>query len=297
MSNLVQRTIFGAIYVAVVVAAILVHPFAFAGVFIIVSTLAVREWHILLQDDRHIRWIGMLLNILLFVASSLLCASFSNMFSTRAWNMDTVVAILFILAALYVAVVIGALLSELVLSSHAKPAKHWGDLLSGQVMVAIPFACMLALLSMNRYMLLAVFVLLWMNDTAAYCVGSLTAKLPKGNHKMAPYISPKKSWEGLIGGALFTIGTAILLAHLGWMDELYGSCFPAELYLIAAGFGVVAVIGGTLGDLMESLLKRSLGVKDSGRFLPGHGGVLDRFDSILLAVPMLIIYCFITALL
>lgn len=281
---------------AVVVAAILLHPLAFAGVFLIVSTLAVREWHLLLQDDRHIRWFGMLLNITLFVTSLVLCATFSSPFSGYFSNMEIAVLIVFGLAALYVSLTIGALLSELVLSERAQPAKHWGDLLSGQVMVAIPFACMIALMSMDKWLLLAVFVLLWMNDTAAYCVGSLTAQRKNGNHKMTPYISPKKSWEGLIGGALFTMAAAMLLAHLGWLDELFGESGPQKLYIVAAGFGLVAVIGGTLGDLMESLLKRSLGVKDSGRFLPGHGGVLDRFDSLLLAVPLLLIYCFIMAM-
>ena len=297
MSNLVQRTLFGAIYVAVVVAAILVHPLAFAGVFIVVSTLAVREWHLLLEDDRHIRWIGMLLNILLFVTSIMLCATFSSPFAGYFSNMDVAVLIVFCLAALYVSLVLGSLLSELLLSDRAQPAKHWGDLLSGQAMVAIPFACMIALLSMDKWLLLAVFVLLWVNDTAAYCVGSLTAQRKNGNHKMAPYISPKKSWEGLIGGALFTIAAALLLAHCGWLNELFGECSTAKLNIIAAGFGLVAVVGGTLGDLMESLLKRSIGVKDSGKFLPGHGGVLDRFDSLLLAVPFLLMYCFMMAML
>lgn len=260
-----------------------------------VSTLAVREWHLLLQDDRHIRWFGMLLNITLFVTSLVLCATFSSPFSGYFSNIEIAVLIVFGLAALYVSMVMGALLSELLLSEQAQPAKHWGNLLSGQAMVAIPFACMIALLSMDKWLLLAVFVLLWMNDTAAYCVGSLTAKRKNGNHKMAPYISPKKSWEGLIGGALFTIATALLLAHCGWLNGVFGECSTTKLNMIAAGFGLVAVIGGTLGDLMESLLKRSVGVKDSGKFLPGHGGVLDRFDSLLLAVPFLLLYCFMTA--
>lgn len=279
MSNLVQRTLSGAVYVAVVVAAILVHPLAFAGVFLIISSLAVREWHLLLSDGQHVRWMGILLNILLFSMATMMGLAGMHVYALQG---------VVLCGCLYIAVVIGSLVSELVLSRRAQPAKHWGDLLSGQVMVALPFVCMSMLLTIDKYLLLAVFVLLWMNDTAAYCVGSLTAKRKNGNHKMATYISPKKSWEGLIGGALFTVATAMLLAHCGWMDKL--GTDSTYRYLIAAGFGLIAVVGGTLGDLMESLLKRSIGVKDSGKFLPGHGGVLDRFDSLMLAAPLLLIY-------
>lgn len=283
MSNLIQRTLSGAAYVAVVVASILVHPLAFAGVFLIVSTLAVREWHVLLADGRHVRWNGMILNILLFLMSVLLIVATQY----NAWA-EYAMTGLTVCSALYVMMLIGALVSELVLSDHAQPGKHWGDLLSGQVMVGLPFACMTMLLTLDKWILLAVFVLLWTNDTMAYCTGMLTSKRKSGNHKMAPYISPKKSWEGLIGGALFTIGAAVLLSHYGWLDKIPGS--GAVGYVRAIGFGVVAVVGGTLGDLMESLLKRSIGIKDSGKFLPGHGGVLDRFDSLLLAAPLLLIY-------
>ena len=290
MSNLVQRTLSGAAYVAVVVASILVHPLAFAGVFLIVSTLAVREWHMLLGDGRHTRWNGMILNILLFAMSGLFMYYMYNL-SSNAY--EWCVACMGICAALYVVMLISSLVTELCLSSRAQPAKHWGDLLTGQVMVALPFCCMTQLLTLDKWLLLTVFVLLWVNDTMAYCTGMLTAKRTNGNHKMAPYISPKKSWEGLIGGAVFTIGAAILLAHFGWLSKLPAASFGRFWYMYAAGFGLVAVIGGTLGDLMESLLKRSIGVKDSGRFLPGHGGVLDRFDSLLLAAPLLIIYAII----
>ena len=291
MSNLVQRTIFGALYVAVVVAAILVHPLLFAGVFLIVSTLAVRECHILMQDDRHIRWIGMVLNVLLFAHTTLLFVLRDSAWLGHWWH-DVFLAT----GIAYAGVIIGALISELLLAGQSQPAKHWGDLLAGQVMVALPFSCMLMLQAFDKWILLAVFVLLWMNDTAAYCVGSLTAKLPQGNHKMAPYVSPKKSWEGLFGGALFTIATTLLLAHLGWLDSLTAGATDTAATLIVIGFGVLAVVGGTFGDLMESLMKRSIGVKDSGAFLPGHGGVLDRFDSLLLAAPLLLLYYYIVTM-
>ena len=104
---------------------------------------------------------------------------------------------------------------------------------------------------------------------------------------MFPRVSPKKSWEGLFGGLAFTIGAAFILNRFGWFDTITK---PGFELLIAGAFAFVVSAFGTLGDLMESLFKRSIGVKDSGKFLPGHGGVLDRFDSILLAAPVTLLF-------
>jgi phosphatidate cytidylyltransferase len=145
-------------------------------------------------------------------------------------------------------------------------------------MVALAFALMYGVIMHNEFVLLALFILSWANDSGAYIVGSLTAKLPKGNHKMFPRVSPAKSWEGLIGGFVFDLVAGYVFYHIGW---------TAEMGLVnSLIFALVVGVFGTLGDLMESLFKRTLGVKDSGRFMPGHGGVLDRFDSLLLATPV-----------
>lgn len=289
MSNLIQRTLSGAVYVAVVVAAILVHPIAFAAIFAVVSTLAVREFHVITGDERYTRVFGMLLNLLLFAGVGVW--QFCNRIVATNYVYETSFAQ--IIAFAYMVVLLIALVSELVHYQSAKPAAHWGNLLAGQVMVALPFATMLIVLSYSKWLLLALFVLLWTNDTGAYCVGSLTAKRKNGNHKMSPHVSPKKSWEGLFGGAAFVMLAAWLLAHCGWFDCIdgwqYALC-PSAKFWVALGFGLLATVAGTLGDLMESLLKRSYGIKDSGRFLPGHGGVLDRFDSLLLATPVIALF-------
>ena len=111
---------------------------------------------------------------------------------------------------------------------------------------------------------------------------------------MIPHVSPKKSWEGLFGGLACTIGAAFILNRFGW----FATITPEESGLLIPGlFGFLVTAFGTMGDLMESLFKRSIGVKDSGKFLPGHGGVLDRFDSILLAGPIITAFCWICYLL
>ena len=278
MTNLVQRTISGAVYVAVVVAAILVHPLAFAAIFAVVSTLAVREFHSITGDPAYTRVFGMLLNLLLFAGVGVwqFCDS---MFATN-YIFEASLSQAFALA--YIVLLMVALLCELAHHQSGQPAAHWGNLLSGQVMIAY-----------SKWLLLALFVLLWTNDTGAYCVGSLTAKRPSGNHKMSPHVSPKKSWEGLFGGAAFVLLAAWLLTRCGWFDVIDSwqySVQPHAKFVVALLFGLLATVAGTFGDLMESLLKRSYGIKDSGRFLPGHGGVLDRFDSLLLATPVLAIF-------
>jgi phosphatidate cytidylyltransferase len=130
----------------------------------------------------------------------------------------------------------------------------------------------------NRFFMLALFILLWVNDSGAYIVGSLMSKRKGGNHKMFPRVSPAKSWEGLIGGLLFDILAGYIVFKLGWTAEMG----LKNSMLFALMMGIV----GTLGDLMESLFKRTLGVKDSGKLMPGHGGALDRFDSLMLATPV-----------
>lgn len=121
---------------------------------------------------------------------------------------------------------------------------------------------------------LFLMVMVWANDTFAYLVG-----VACGKHKMAPHLSPKKSWEGFAGGLAATIGIGVLAMHLLESSLLWGG-----------GLGLFVGVGAVAGDLFESRLKRRAGVKDSGNILPGHGGFLDRFDSLLFAVPATFIY-------
>ena len=156
--------------------------------------------------------------------------------------------------------------------------QSWGNLCAGQVMIALPFALMNGVMMHSRWLMLALFILIWVNDSGAYIVGSLMAKRKGGNHKMFPRVSPAKSWEGLIGGFIFDLIAGYVFFLVGWTTDMG----LANSLLFALIVGVF----GTLGDLMESLFKRTLGVKDSGKLMPGHGGALDRFDSLLLAVPV-----------
>ena len=132
----------------------------------------------------------------------------------------------------------------------------------------------------DGWLLLSLFILIWVSDIGAYCVGSTLGQRP-GARRLAPEISPKKSWWGFWGGLVFCVGAAIGLHFLTWIPYSLGHCIA---------LGVIVALGGTCGDLFESMWKRHFGVKDSGRCIPGHGGMLDRFDSSLVAIPLAGIY-------
>ena len=273
MTEFVKRTLSGAVFVAAVVGSILWSSFAFDALFLLFCVLAVDEFHRLVHSPRALRIYSFVATLFLWAA--VICIPWQPFALTLAFS--------------YLLLVVFALLDE-IWNTSDKPLHNWGNLLISQLMIALPMATLGVLCYLDKWLLLALFVLIWVNDTGAYCVGSSTAKLPKGNHKMSPHISPKKSWEGLIGGFVFAIATALLLHHFGWFGSIAS---PATGWLVPCLFALVVSTFGTMGDLMESLLKRSVGVKDSGRFLPGHGGVLDRFDSVLLAGPIITAFCWI----
>ena len=149
--------------------------------------------------------------------------------------------------------------------------------LGSLIFLSLPCAFMAWIHQFGPEWLLLVFVILWTNDTFAYLTGRLL-----GKHKLFERISPGKTIEGSIGGLVFTLVGIIVFSHyVDWLS--LGE---------AIGLGLIAVVFGTLGDLCESMLKRQAGVKDSGNLIPGHGGVLDRFDSVLLAVPFVYVLLF-----
>ena len=269
MNNFITRTLSAIVYAGLVIGGILVQPICFGGhpllfgiLFMIVSTLAVREFHALVGSDIKAMTYAMMSNALLY--STLYFLFFGDLI----WRG---------LLVAYIAIMLLALISHL-FRPQVQPIQSWGNLCAGQVMIALPFALMNGVLMHSKWLMLALFILLWVNDSGAYIVGSLMAKRKGGNHKMFPRVSPAKSWEGLIGGFVFDLIAGYVFFRIGWMGDM--TLMNSLLFALAGG------VFGTLGDLMESLFKRTLGVKDSGKFMPGHGGVLDRFDSLLLAVPV-----------
>jgi len=156
--------------------------------------------------------------------------------------------------------------------------------------IILPLVCLIYVYSINPWYALALFSFVWVNDTFAYLVG-----IKFGKHKLFERISPKKTWEGFFGGLVFAIIAGLAFSYFlpcGDALKTAGSCvmFNSTMLFKWVGMAVVVVVAGTFGDLFESYLKRSLNVKDSGTILPGHGGLLDRLDSILFAAPAAMIY-------
>ena len=166
-------------------------------------------------------------------------------------------------------------------SQESSPLTNIAYSYMGQMYIALPLGLMSMYYTLpdGKFLLLAMFIMIWLNDTGAFLVGSMI-----GKHKLFPRISPNKSWEGFIGGVVFAIASSFVFKY----------CFPSYFENISifglAGMGAVVGAFATWGDLVESLIKRTLGVKDSGKLLPGHGGILDRIDSLLLVIPASLLY-------
>lgn len=278
MKNLILRASTGIVFVAVLVGCILYNAFTFGGLFWLITVASVAEFCRIANQQE-----GVQVNTLVTsVAGGFL---FLGFFSFES-NIIPTGAIFFP----YLLCIIYLLVSELYLK-HDNPLHTLSYTLMSQLYVALPFS-LLNTMSFNtdpyhpyvvlyRWILpLSIFLFLWASDTGAYCVGSLLHK--KFPAKLFPRISPNKSWVGSIGGGLLAMGVGVLIWHFDQTLTL-----PQWL-----GFALVVTVFGTWGDLVESMFKRTLGIKDSGNILPGHGGMLDRFDSSLLAIPASVVYLY-----
>jgi phosphatidate cytidylyltransferase len=235
------------------------------GIFVLVVAVLIKEIYTLIQHEGSLlkQGFGILGGVYLFVATFLYAGAYVD-------NLIFLPYILFLLIQLISGLYI----------KKVNPISQWGQELFVQFYCAgaLSLLCFIPYMGSAEYnslLLLMIFILIWLNDTGAFLIGSWI-----GKHRMFERISPLKSWEGFIGGFIISIIASQVLAHyfdvLSWYEWLI--------------FAVLVVIAGTFGDLIESLLKRAVGAKDSGRILPGHGGMFDRFDSAILVSPVIYIY-------
>lgn len=262
--NLLQRTLSGLIFISIVITSILWHPYAFGIAFLAATFLGLHEFYKMTYKPETIEInivVGTLGGMILFTNSFLHAYDLAPpmIYSTYAFYL-----LLVFLAELF--------------RKKANPINNWAYYFLGQIYVALPFALLNYIIFIQGYqpwLLLAMFITLWVNDSGAYLIGMLL-----GKHKMFERISPKKTWEGFAGGAIFA-----LIA--GYVFSSFITDISLWKWLVFAG---LVVIFGTLGDLAESLLKRTENVKDAGKLIPGHGGILDRFDSMLPVAPVILIF-------
>jgi len=277
MRNFIIRTITAVFFVAAIVSCFL-RPEAMIFLFALVTGLTIWEFTGLVNDRGDVavnQMISTVAGVFFFLAMAGYCSGITS-------------ASVFIP---YLVTLIYLMVAELYLKQE-DPVNDWAYTMMSQLYIALPFSLLNVLAFQSDAdgvhfvwsIPLSVFIFLWINDAGAYICGSLL-----GRHKLFPRISPGKSWEGSIGGGVLVVIVAVLVWHL---SEQYAQN-PLGLSAIEwAGLGLVVVVFGTWGDLVESLFKRTLGIKDSGHILPGHGGMLDRFDSTLMAVPAAVVYLY-----
>lgn len=266
MNNLVTRTLSGAVFIAIVAGAILWNPLAYVGVFLAVVIWSLLEFYdIIIKDRVHAsKFTGILCGAVLFVAGFFYA---QGIVSGEVFLVFIPLLVILFIAHLY--------------SAEHNSFRGVAYTITGVVYIALPFSLCNGLVYPHhdtqyvKGILLGFFILLWINDTFAYLTGIVF-----GKHRLFERISPKKSWEGFFGGLLFTIAFSLPVTGL----------FPVLPYYHWMAIAAITSIFGVYGDLLESMLKRNLKIKDSGRFLPGHGGILDRFDAVLLAAPVVFFY-------
>ena len=277
MKNFIVRTITGVLFVATIVISFL-SPRAMVVLFGIVTGMTIWEFAGLVNDRPQVtinRFICTVAGVYLF-------------FAMAGYNSGLTPSSVFIP---YLVSIIYLLVSELYLKAE-DPIHNWAYTMMSQLYIALPFSLLNVLafrqcggeIAYSYTLTLSLFVFLWINDAGAYCCGSLL-----GRHKLFPRISPGKSWEGSIGGGLLAVAAAVGIYYLTEQYEINDSGLSVFGWI---GLAFTVVIFGTWGDLIESLFKRTIGIKDSGNILPGHGGMLDRFDSTLLTIPAVVVYLY-----
>ncbi|MBR2325932.1 MAG: phosphatidate cytidylyltransferase [Alistipes sp.] len=274
LKNLLVRTASGVVLLLVVVGALLWSKWSVGALFAVIMLGGLVEFYRLCRKGgaEPMSSIG--------IASSL--AIFGIAFTIfQQWGIPAtnVTGRIVLGLLLYVMLMIpSAFVCELWRKS-ATPIANIATTFMGVIYVALPMAMVLFIPQLlvgkwSGLAMLAFISIIWVNDVFAYLVG-----VSCGKHRLCERISPKKSWEGFFGGLIGAVGAAVLLGHL----------FDGNL-LVWGGLGVVTVLAGVAGDLVESLMKREVEVKDSGKIIPGHGGMLDRFDALLVAVPFVFVY-------
>ena len=262
LQNLIIRALSGAVFVVLMLGAIWLSSFYFAIVFLAFTFLGLKEFYSLSSHHSGVKvngWLAIAGGVLLF----LIATGVSFLQWSPKW---------FALYLIYIPILF---IPELY-RSVGTPIQNIAVSLMGHIYVAIPFTIFCLIEPISKELVLAFFVLIWASDTGAYLVGVCI-----GKHKMFERISPKKTWEGFFGGLAFALGFGYLFYWLNWVE------LPQADLMFWMILSALIFVVGVFGDLVESMFKRSVGVKDSGNIMPGHGGMLDRFDSACLAAPVL----------
>lgn len=287
MKNLITRTVTGILFIVVVVWCIMNDPVTLWALSSVITGVALFEFYKIVFEGKL-----SLIKYAAHIMAGIYVTTVLWFFAFNPFNSEWSVAVSLIPYMIYVCLVfISGLYSR-----SSKPFTDNAKILAGHIYIAVPcgllsyiaaFPGISFIMPYSPYILLAFFILIWIYDTGAYVTGSSI-----GKHKLFLRISPKKSWEGVFGGMFFSLAASAGIYF--WYEAIgYRTLSLAEWL----GMAFIVTIAATFGDLTESLLKRNYGAKDSGSILPGHGGMMDRFDSIFIAAPAAFIYITLVALL
>ncbi|WP_317897243.1 phosphatidate cytidylyltransferase [Aurantibacillus circumpalustris] len=267
MKTLGTRALTALVFVVVLLGSLLWNYYSFTIFFFLVAMMGLNEFYKLSEklDAQPHKWFGLISGALVYI-------SFINFNFTNATDQEHL--------KLFVVLVPFIIFSIALFSGRTKPIQNSVYTIAGILYAVLPFALLHSIVSLDYLaskivifqpqLLLGIILLIWSNDTFAYLGGSLF-----GKHKMIERISPGKTWEGTIFGVLMTIASSYIVGELILQDR-------TSPWLL---FGILVPILSTIGDLVESLLKRQAGIKDTGNIMPGHGGILDRFDSLIFVAP------------
>ena len=270
-SKLLTRTLVGVLFIAIFLACLL-HQYAFmAAVAFVIVVMHIEYYDMAVVGGsyRVEKVLATLTSLSLFLA----------VFAWKLWAFDARWLLLPV-------VPLGATCAALVFDKHERgEVRKTENILFPVLYVGLSLAIGSLLLfdkggSFSWKLFLSIFILIWMSDIGAYVLGMGFGQKPD-SRKLCPDISPHKSWVGVCGGLIFVCLAAVVLKMVGWLDMGWGH---------VAALAVLTLVCGILGDLFESLIKRHYGVKDSGKIMPGHGGLLDRFDSALAVLPSVAVY-------
>lgn len=274
MKNFILRTISGAVYVALIISSILLldnSPIAYNLLMSVFITLGINEIYKMTSKEEAESW-------LIFIIDAMGGIGMFLSFYYMSIEEDSTHGLWLIPIAAY-------LLARCIIQLYRPKQNALHSLersFFAMCYVALPLSMTNSIIAMSSpRALLAIFCFIWINDTGAFLTG-----ITLGRHKIFERVSPKKSWEGFVGGVAFCIAAAFACNYVQILNDF----FQIPRIEVWVGLSVIVALAATFGDFTESLIKRTLDVKDSGNILPGHGGILDRIDSLLLVAPAAFIF-------
>lgn len=278
LKNFIVRTLSGAVMLAVVLGAILASEWSFIALMAVITLGGIWEFYNFAQKAGYqpMKLLGLFGGMMIFAIT----ISLFVLFATKDSTNDSLFAIIFGMAIITLLLLVPLMFICELYRKSPTPIANIGSTLMGMLYVASPLSLLILIPALlgngvwNPWIVIFYIFIIWANDVFAYLFG-----ITLGRHRLFERISPKKSWEGFFGGLLGAMAMGYIASLVLEADAMTW-----------IGLALVAAIAGVFGDLVESLFKRSVNLKDSGNFIPGHGGWLDRFDALIFSAPFAFVY-------